>query len=110
MTNDQKLDLVLEKVSSMDGRFDRIENRLDVIESDVGELKSDVRVLKSDVARINMRIENEICKGIAIIGEGHSDLSRNLQTVIKTKEEDNLLVLRVNHLEAQMQEVLAKIS
>ena len=138
MTNDQKLDLVLEKISAMgkdikaldekvealdkkfvvldekvealDKKFVVLEEKVEKLNGEVIVLRRDVDILKNNVRLIDLRLENEISKGINIIGENHSNLSRNLQTIINTKQEDNTMILRVNRLEAQMEKVLAKIS
>ena len=62
MTIDEKLDLLLEKVTS--------------IEMDVNEVKQKVQTLE-------MTLENETNKNIKVIAEGHLDLSRKLNQAIK---------------------------
>lgn len=62
MTDSEKLDLILEKVSSL--------------ECEIKEVKQ--RVIKTDLT-----IENEIRVNIQRVAEGHLDLSRKLNECIK---------------------------
>ena len=98
-----------------------------VLKADVAELKTDVAVLKSDVAELKadvsdlkrevvilkkndqrqsnelrkiwMVLENEIRPSIKIIAEGHLNLDRKLNSMMKMYEQDQLLRLRVTNLE-----------
>ncbi|MBE5859159.1 MAG: hypothetical protein E7301_03410 [Butyrivibrio sp.] len=89
MNNDQKIDCILEKVSSMDEK---------------------INDLQSDVKSIKLQIENEICPNIMRVAEGHMDLDRKLKEVVTSRTEYEMLTLRVNHLEAAVEKIEKKIS
>lgn len=94
-----------------------------VLKENVAVLNEDVSVLKKDVAILNeivpklqrevmdirIILENDIKKGINIIGEGHLDLNRNLALVLEIKEERELMKYRIQSLESDMRRVKEKI-
>ena len=69
MTDSEKLDLILEKVSKLDTR--------------VSNLESDLQEVKQIVIKTDLTIENEIRVNIKRVAEGHLDLSRKLNECIK---------------------------
>ena len=122
--NEEVLNLILSKFDGIEGqfvcineRFDGLEKRLDVLENDVRGIKDDVRGIKDDVRGIKddvrgikITLENEIWTGIKIISEGHIELDRKLDKAIKSKEESDMLDLRVRVLESDVTEIKKKIS
>lgn len=48
---------------------------------------------------IQLTIENVTNKNIQIIAEGHLDLSRKLDAALKSDNEKEMLLIRVNHIE-----------
>lgn len=104
MTDSEKLDLVLEKVTNLDekvssldkkvsghdSRFISIENKLDSLDSRmdsmdgrVGNIETDLQEIKQRVIKTEIIIENEIRPNIMRVAEGHLDLSRKLDDYIK---------------------------
>ena len=97
MTDSEKLDLILEKVSNLDGKV----NNLDEKVSDLGEkvsdldgkvsdldekvnsLEIDLQEIKQRVIKTDLTIENEIRVNIQRVAEGHLDLSRKLNECIR---------------------------
>lgn len=71
MTDSEKLDLLLEKVGT-------IENK---------------------VSNIELTLENEIRTNIKRVAEGHLDISRNLHEALKIDSEKEMLAIRVSVLE-----------
>ncbi|MBO5030315.1 MAG: hypothetical protein J6D08_00265 [Lachnospiraceae bacterium] len=69
MTDSEKLDLLLQKIST--------------IESDVQDLKQRTTIIENSVTDIKLTIENEIRVNIQRVAEGHLDLSRKLNECIK---------------------------
>lgn len=69
MTDSEKLNLILEKVSDLDGK--------------VSNLESDLQEVKHKVTKTELIIENEIRVNIQRVAEGHLDLSRKLNECIK---------------------------
>lgn len=78
------------------------------LQTDVGELKTDAVTLKSDMRALQLTLENETNKGINIIAEGHLDLSRKLDEALTIENEKEMLKLRVNRLESEVEKLKAK--
>ena len=76
MTDTEKLDLILEKVSSLDDKVSSLDKRVNILEADLKEVKQ-------RVTKIDLTVENEIRVNIQRIAEGHLDLSRKLNECIK---------------------------
>lgn len=76
MTDSEKLDLILEKVTSLENKVTSLENK-------VTSLENGVAGLDHDVTSIKITIENEIRVNIQRVAEGHLDLSRKLNECIK---------------------------
>ena len=119
--------LILDQLRIMNGKIDHLTSDMAEVKGDVAVLKSDVAVLKSDVAELKadvsdlkrevvilkkndqrqsnelrkiwMVLENEIRPSIKIIAEGHLNLDRKLNSMMKMYEQDQLLRLRVTNLE-----------
>lgn len=77
-----KLDLILEKLENMD----------------------------YDIKSIKLTLENEVRTNIMRVAEGHLDLSRNLKEAIKSNNEFEMLTIKVNILESEVEELKRKIS
>lgn len=89
MTDSEKLDLLLEKMSSLDARLGNVEK---------------------DTRDIKLLLENEIRVNIQRVAEGHLDLSRNMHEVMKPSNEIEMLAIKVRMLETDMREIKQKIS
>ena len=95
MTDSEKLDLILEKVSSLDTRVDNLE--------------SDLKEVKKRVTNTDLIIENEIRVNIQRVAEGHLDLSRNLHDAMKIDSEKEMLAIRVSVLETELRRIKAQL-
>ena len=82
---------------------------MEIVKDDQNILEHSMKALKSDVSAAKITLENEIDKGIKVIAEGHLDLSRKLNTVLKFEEEKELLLLRMNWLESELEKVKARL-
>lgn len=96
MTDNEKLDLLLEKITGL--------------ESDMSNLKSDMQEIKHRVTKIDLTIENEIRVNIQRVAEGHLDLSRNLHEAMKPSNEIEMLAIKVRMLETEVRDLKQKIS
>lgn len=103
MTDSEKLDLLLDKVSNMEFRMTNMESR-------VSDLESQILIIKTDVAALKLVVENEIRVNIQRVAEGHLDLSRNLHEAIKPCHEIEILSVKVRALESDVQEIQRRIS
>ena len=96
MTDSEKLDLILEKMSSLDTR--------------VGNLESDLQEVKKRVTNTDLIIENEIRVNIQRVAEGHLDLSRNLHEAMRPSNEVEMLAIKVRMLETDIRDIKARLA
>lgn len=111
MTENEKLDLILDKIGILATDVAELKTDVAGLKTDVAELKTDVAELKADVAglktnvsslnervatletdvsdikqqvtKTSLTIENEIRVNIQRVAEGHLDLSRKLNKCIQ---------------------------
>lgn len=79
------------------------------LESKVNSLESETALLSSKVTSIEMTLENETNRNIKIIAEGHLDLSRKLDNALKTDNEKEMLLIRINILENEIRKIKEKL-
>ena len=108
-TIDGRLDAIDGRLDAMDGRLDVMDGRLDVMDGKISILEKDISDVKSDVTSIKLQIENEIVPNTQRVAEGHQDLQRHLAEVVTYRSEYETLVLRVNHLESEVEKIQKKI-
>lgn len=89
MTENEKFDLILQKISS---------------------LEADMKEVREQVTKTNLVLENEIRVNIQRVAEGHLDLSRNLHDTMRPSNEIEMLAIKVRMLESDVQELKRKIS
>lgn len=76
MTDSEKLDSILDKITDLNEKLDCLDKKVRVVESDIQEVKE--RVIRTDIT-----VENEIRVNIQRVAEGHLDLSRKLNESIR---------------------------
>lgn len=103
MTDSEKMDLILEKIGTLDNRMDSFDKRLDSFETSLQEVNQHTR-------NTDLIIENEIRVNIKRVAEGHLDLSRILYNTMRPSSELGMLSLRVSMLESDMKKLKAKVS
>ena len=91
-----------EAFASLNRRFDGLEGRLDSMESRLGGVESRLDKLENSVKDIQLTLENETNRNIAIVAEGHLDLSRKLNEVLAQNSENEIFKIRLNYLEGQV--------
>ena len=93
MTENEKLDLILQKISGLDEK-----------------VETDMKEVRQQVAKTNFVLENEIRVNIQRVAEGHFNLSRNLHDAMRHSNEAEMLAIKVRMLESDVQELKRKIS
>lgn len=81
---------------------------LQAIFKDTQELKSRMNTIENNVTDIQLTLKNETNRNISLIAEGHLDLSRNLDGVLKVENEKEMLLIRVNRLENEIRQIKEK--
>lgn len=110
MTDSEKLDLLLAKVSTMETKMDTMETKMDTIETKMDIMETNVKNVKADVKDIRLILENEIRVNIQRVAEGHLDLSRNLHEAMRPSNEVEMLAIKVRMLESDVKELKAKLA
>lgn len=131
MTENEKLDLILQKISGLDEKVEGIDKRvsglegklegidkrvsgldekMDGIDKRVSSLETDMKEVRQQVTKTNLVLENEIRVNIQRVAEGHLDLSRNLHDAMRPSNEVEMLAIKVRMLESDVQELKRKIS
>lgn len=116
MTENQKMDLILQKlggiegglasvredVRSLQGDMQTIKGDVQTIKGDVQTLKEDVQTLKDRVTNIEITLENETNRNIQLIAEVHLNLARKLDEALKELQPNIMYHLKVNHLDGEV--------
>lgn len=117
MTENEKLDLILQKISGLDEKVEGIDKRVSGLDEKVGNidkrvssLETDMKEVRQQVTKTNLVLENEIRVNIQRVAEGHLDLSRNLHDAMRPSNEVEMLAIKVRMLESDVQELKRKIS
>jgi predicted nucleic acid-binding Zn-ribbon protein len=131
MTDSEKLDLLLNKVTNIDERVTKLDEKFTKLDERVSNLdekvtnidervtkldekftKLDEKVSKLDnsVTDIKLTLENEIRVNIQRVAEGHLDLSRNLHDAMIPSNEIEMLSIKVRMIESDMRELKNKVA
>ena len=102
--------LILQKLDGVDRRFDAVEARLDGMDRRFEAVEARLDALDTGLRNVRLKLENEIAENIKRVAEGHMDLSRNLHEAMKPQTEIEMLVIRVNSLEAKVRDLQQKVS
>lgn len=116
MTENQKMDLILQKlggiegglasvgedVRSLQGDVQTLKEDVQTLKGDVQTLKEDVQMLKDRVTNIEITLENETNRNIQLIAEGHLNLDRKLDEALKELQPNTMYHLKVNHLDGEL--------
>ena len=116
MMENQKMDLILQKlggiegglasvredVRSLQGDMQTLKGDVKTLKEDVQTLKEDVQTLKDRVPNIEITLENETNRNIQLIAEGHLNLARKLDEALKELQPNIMYHLKVNHLDGEV--------
>lgn len=84
MTTDEKFDLILSKLDTMDKRLDTIESKLDTLEHS------------------SYLLENDIAPKVQVLLEHHTDLAKNVLVAKGIEERVGMLEFEVKAIKAVM--------
>lgn len=106
MLEKKDLEMITEIVSKTVGELNKpIHERLDKMDSRLDKMDSRMDNLEGKVTEIQLTLENETNKEIAIIAEGHLDLSRKLDDALRVENEKEMLLLRVTRMENEIRRI-----
>ena len=102
-----KLDLILEKIESMEQRMGLMEQKMGSMEQKMGSMEQkmgsmeqkmntmqvDINQMKESIEKLNVRMDEEVCYGLRIVADGHADLERKInQALLDSKTKEHLHV------------------
>ena len=102
MMENQKMDLILQKLGGIEGGLASVREDVRSLQGDMQTLKEDVQTLKDRVTNIEITLENETNRNIQLIAEGHLNLARKLDEALKELQPNIMYHLKVNHLDGEV--------
>lgn len=102
MTENQKMDLILQKLGGIEGGLASVGEDVRLLQGDVQSLKEDVQSLKERVTNIEITLENETNRNIQLVAEGHLNLDRKLDEALKELHPNTMYHLKVKHLDGEV--------
>ena len=76
----------------------------------IKEIHLEMQQVKKELRSLQLTLENETNRNIALIAEGHLDLCRRLDDALKAENEKEMLLIRVNTLENEVRKLKERIS
>ena len=76
----------------------------------IKEIYAEMQKVKRELRSLQLTLENETNRNIALIAEGHLDLCRKLDDALKVENEKEMLLIRVNTLENEVRKLKERIS
>ncbi len=109
MTDSEKLNLILEKVSNLDEKVSNLDEKVSNLDEKVSNLEFQLQEVKEQTTQTSLILENEIRVNIMRVAEGHLDLARKLHEAVKIDNEKEMLVIRVNILETELRKIKERV-
>lgn len=114
---EEELGGVRKELDGVKGEVNGVKQELNDVRSEVGGVNQELSDIKRSVAGVEkivkdvqLTLENETNRNIQIIAEGHLDLSRKLDEAVKIDNEKEILKLRVNRLESELEKTKSRLS
>ncbi|MBQ3029224.1 MAG: hypothetical protein IJD26_09085 [Lachnospiraceae bacterium] len=76
----------------------------------IKEIYEEMQKVKRELRSLQLTLENETNRNIALIAEGHLDLCRKMDDALKVENEKEMLLIRVNTLENEVRKLKERIS
>ncbi len=106
----QEIQSIRSDMQSMNQEIQSIRSDMQSMSQEIQSLNARVDRLEERVSNLEMTLENETNRNIRIIAEGHLDVMRKLDDALEVTNEKEILLLRVNHLENEIQRIKKVIS
>ncbi len=105
----QELNDVKSEVNGVKQELNDVKGEVNGVKQELNDVKGEVNGEKM-VKDVQLTLENETNRNIQIIAEGHLDLSRKLDEAVKIDNEKEILMLRVNRLESELEKTKSRLS
>ena len=108
----EEVHVLKDEVHTLKDEVHILKDEVQVLKGDVQVLKDKVQVLGDDVQTLKQEVQmlNVTNRNIKIIAEGHLDLSRRLHEALKVENEREIIAIRVNILEGELQRMKAQLN
>lgn len=106
----QELNDVRSEVGGVNQELNDVRSEVGGINQELNDIKRSVAGVEKIVKDVQLTLENETNRNIQIIAEGHLDLSRKLDEAVKIDNEKEILKLRVNRLESELEKTKSRLS
>ena len=106
----QEIQSMHSDMQSMNQEIQSIRSDMQSMSQEIQSLNARVDRLEERVSNLEMTLENETNRNIRIIAEGHLDVMRKLDDALEVTNEKEILLLRVSHLENEIQRIKKVIS
>ena len=105
-----RLKCVEEELGGVRKELDGVRSEVGGVNQELNDIKRSVAGVEKIVKDVQLTLENETNRNIQIIAEGHLDLSRKLDEAVKIDNEKEILKLRVNRLESELEKTKSRLS
>ena len=105
-----RLKCVEEELGGVRKELDGVKGEVNGVKQELNDVRSEVGGVNQIVKDVQLTLENETNRNIQIIAEGHLDLSRKLDEAVKIDNEKEILKLRVNRLESELEKTKSRLS
>lgn len=99
MTNDEKLDVIINKIDNLETEIKDVKMSL---ETEIQDVKTSLR---TEITDLRLILENEIRPNIGFIADGHLDLYRNMHDAVKSSGEMEMINIRMDVLESRVRKL-----
>ena len=106
----QELNDVRSEVGGVNQELNDVRSEVGGVNQELNDIKRSVAGVEKIVKDVQLTLENETNRNIQIIAEGHLDLSRKLDEAVKIDNEKEILKLRVNRLESELEKTKSRLS
>ncbi len=96
------------RFGDIDKRFGDIDKRLEDIDKRFENTDKRFESIERNMDTMRFILENEIRDNIRLVAEGHLDLYRKMEEVLKTSNEKEIMFMRLKYLESEVRAIKDK--
>ncbi len=93
---------------NFDRKFEDIDKRLEDIDKRFENTDKRFESIERNMDTMRFILENEIRDNIRLVAEGHLDLYRKMEEVLKTSNEKEIMFMRLKYLESEVRAIKDK--
>lgn len=111
MTDSEMLRAMYGEIVGMKQQMQEMDDRIQGLDDQIqgmNKLVQKIPRMDEQIREIQMTLENETNRNIQLIAEGHRDLTRKLDDALKIENEKEILMIRVNTLESEVEKLKSR--